>query len=79
MGFMTEPDGDTLRVVDIGFLSAAEQAGFVAGFKQRITGYYRQMDQPHSGWFLIPPLLLLGGILWLQYHRCHRGQSNMGV
>ncbi|WP_316368156.1 TRAP transporter fused permease subunit [Candidatus Thiodiazotropha sp. CDECU1] len=69
LGFITEPDGDTLRVIDIGFLSAAEQAGLMAGFDHRITGYYSQGDQPHRGWFLIPPLLLLGGILWLQYHR----------
>ncbi|MES9969761.1 MAG: TRAP transporter permease [Candidatus Thiodiazotropha sp.] len=79
LGFITEPDGDTLRVIDIGFFSAAEQAGLVAGFKHRITGYYSQSDQPHRGWFLIPPLLLLGGILWLQYRRNKlQGQTTPG-
>ncbi|MES9987961.1 MAG: TRAP transporter fused permease subunit [Candidatus Thiodiazotropha endolucinida] len=80
MGFITEPDGDTLRVIDIGFLSAAEQAGLIAGFNHRITGYYSQSKQPHSGWFLIPPLMLMGGILWLQYRRSNlREQTNLGV
>ncbi|MES9993027.1 MAG: TRAP transporter permease [Candidatus Thiodiazotropha sp.] len=72
LGFITEPDGDTLRVVDIGFLSAAEQAGLSAGFTHRITGFYSLSRQPHRGWFLIPPLLLLGAILWFQYHRGKR-------
>ncbi len=79
LGFITEPDGDTLRVVDIGFLSAAEQAGLIAGFSQRITGYYRQIQQPHTGWFLIPPLIVLGGIVWLQYRRGRHGQTTTGV
>jgi TRAP transporter 4TM/12TM fusion protein len=69
LGFITEPDGDTLRVIDIGFLSAAEQAGLIAGFNHRIIGFYSKRKQPHSGWFLLPPLLLMGGILWLQYRR----------
>ncbi|MEW8506339.1 MAG: TRAP transporter permease [Candidatus Thiodiazotropha sp.] len=72
LGFITEPDGDTLRVIDIGFLSAAEQAGLTAGFSHRITGFYSQSRQPHRGWFLIPPLLLLGAILWLQHRRSKR-------
>ncbi|PUB78521.1 MAG: C4-dicarboxylate ABC transporter [gamma proteobacterium symbiont of Ctena orbiculata] len=75
LGFITEPDGDTLRVIDVGFLSAAEQAGLSAGFNHRITGYYSQGRQPHSSWFLIPPLLLLGAILWLQYRRGQRQQQ----
>jgi hypothetical protein len=69
LGFITEPDGDTLRVIDIGFLSPAEQAGLVVGYDHRITGYYSHRSQPHSGWFLLPPLLLMGGIVWLQYRR----------
>jgi TRAP transporter 4TM/12TM fusion protein len=80
MGFITEPDGDTLRVTDIGFLSPAEQAGLMAGFEHRITGYFSQRKQPHSGWFLIPPLLLTGGILWRQYRRgTLREQTTPGV
>ncbi|MBT2968843.1 MAG: TRAP transporter permease [Candidatus Thiodiazotropha sp. (ex Ctena orbiculata)] len=80
LGFITEPDGDTLRVIDVGFLSAAEQAGLTAGFNHRITGYYRQRRQPHSSWFLIPPLLLLGAVLWLQYRRGQRQQqTTLGV
>jgi hypothetical protein len=69
LGFITEPDGDTLRVIDIGFLSPAEQAGLTVGYDHRIIGYYSNRKQPHSGWFLLPPLLLMGGILWLQYRR----------
>jgi TRAP transporter 4TM/12TM fusion protein len=69
LGFITEPDGDTLRVIDIGFLSAAEQAGLMAGFNHRISGYYSHSEQPDRGWFLIPPLLLLGVILWFQHRR----------
>jgi hypothetical protein len=72
LGFITEPDGDTLRVIDIGFLSAAEQAGLMTGYQQWITGYYSKREQPHRGWFLLPPLLLMGGILWLQYRRNNR-------
>ncbi|MEL0585148.1 MAG: TRAP transporter fused permease subunit [Candidatus Thiodiazotropha sp. (ex. Lucinoma kazani)] len=69
LGFITEPDGDTLRIIDIGFLSPAEEAGLVAGFSHRITGFYIQQKQPDSRWFLCPPLILLGLIGWLQYRR----------
>ncbi|MCU7815914.1 MAG: TRAP transporter permease [Candidatus Thiodiazotropha sp. (ex Rostrolucina anterorostrata)] len=69
LGFITEPDGDTLRIIDIGFLSPAEEAGLFAGFSHRITGFYIQQKQPDSRWFLCPPLILLGLIGWLQYRR----------
>ncbi|MCU7906046.1 MAG: TRAP transporter permease [Candidatus Thiodiazotropha sp. (ex Epidulcina cf. delphinae)] len=69
LGFITEPDGDTLRILDIGFLSAAEEAGLESGYTRRITGFYTQQRQPDSRWFLFPSLLLLGWLWWLQYRR----------
>ncbi len=69
LGFITEVDGDTLRIVDILFMSPAESAGLEAGFAQRIEGFYTDLRQPDSSWFLLPPLLLLGGVVWRQYRR----------
>ena len=69
LGFITEVDGDTLRIVDILFMSPAEAVGLEAGFAQRIEGFYTDLRQPDSSWFLLPPMLLLGGVVWRQYRR----------
>jgi TRAP transporter 4TM/12TM fusion protein len=69
LGFITEADGDSLQVNDITFMSPAEAAGLEPGYTLRIHGYYSELPQPSASWFLLPPLLLLGGIGWLQYRR----------
>jgi len=69
LGFITDAEDDTLRVGDILFMSPAESAGLEAAATQRIEGYYRHLRQPASDWFLLPPLTLLGGILWWQWRR----------
>ncbi|MCU7808289.1 MAG: TRAP transporter permease [Candidatus Thiodiazotropha sp. (ex Semelilucina semeliformis)] len=69
LGFITEADGDSLRVNDIAFMSPAESAGLEPGYTLRISGYYTALRQPDSGWFLLPPLLILGGIVLLQLRR----------
>jgi TRAP transporter 4TM/12TM fusion protein len=69
LGFITEPNGDSLRVSDIAFMSPAEAAGLDPGYTLNIHGYYSELSQPPKGLFLLPPLLLLGGLGWLQYRR----------
>jgi TRAP transporter 4TM/12TM fusion protein len=69
LGFITEAGGDSLRVNDIAFMSPAEAAGLEPGYTERIAGYYRDLNQPDSDWFLLPPLLLLGGVIRLQHGR----------
>jgi TRAP transporter 4TM/12TM fusion protein len=78
LGFVTEEDGDSLQVSDIAFMSPAEVAGLEPGFTQRITGYYTPLVQPASGWFLLPPLLLLVCILLLQWRRVIRKEDSGG-
>ncbi len=69
LGFITEADGDSLQVNDITFMSPAEAVGLEPGYTLRIHGYYSELPQPSTSWFLLPPLLLLGGIGGLQYRR----------
>ena len=69
LGFITEANGDRLRVTDIAFMSAAELAGLEAGYTLGINGYYTDLPQPHRELFLLPPLFLLAGLIWLQYRR----------
>ncbi|MEN8179226.1 MAG: TRAP transporter permease [Pseudomonadota bacterium] len=75
LGFITEADGDRLRVLDIEFMSPAESAGLEAGFTRHIVGYYQTLEQPDKRWLLIPPLGLLMIIVWGQKRR---GNPNIG-
>jgi hypothetical protein len=75
LGFITEPEGQSLRVSDIAFMSPAEMAGLEPGFTQSISGYYLPLKQPANGWFLLPPLLLLIAMLLLQWRRSERKQD----
>lgn len=74
LGFITEPNGDSLRVMDIAFLSAAETAGLEAGYTLGINGYYTELPQPPRELFLVPPLLLLAALAWLQYRRVQKNR-----
>lgn len=58
LGFTTEPDGDALKIIDIGFMSPAEEAGLEPGFSMEITGYDSRLDQPAKDWFALPPVLI---------------------
>jgi len=58
LGLITEQSGDALDIVDIGFMSPAENAGLEPGFARRITGYRLRQDQPAKTWFALPPILL---------------------
>ncbi len=69
LGFIAEADGASLRVDDIRFMSPAEAVGLEAGYTRRILGYWRELPQPAREWFLVPPLLLLGAIVWRQHRR----------
>jgi TRAP transporter 4TM/12TM fusion protein len=69
LGFVTEIDGERVKVVDIGFMSAAEAAGLEAGFTHQISGFYQPQQQPSRGWFLIAPLILLVLVWYGQLRR----------
>ena len=58
LGFITEASADALTILDIGFMSPAENAGLEPGFATRITGYEQKRNQPAKGWFALPPILL---------------------
>ncbi len=58
LGFITETKTDALEILDIGFMSPAENAGMESGSTARITGYEQKLDQPAKGWFALPPILL---------------------
>jgi TRAP transporter 4TM/12TM fusion protein len=65
LGFVTREQGEVLEIVDIGFMSPAENAGLEPGFARSITGFSQRQEQPSKSWFLLPPVLfglLLG--LW---------------
>jgi TRAP transporter 4TM/12TM fusion protein len=72
LGFITEPDGKGLRILDIGFLSPAEHAGLEAGLATRILGFEQRQQQPAKEWFLLPPLLLCLLIGHVQNNRKRR-------
>ncbi len=69
LGFITETEGDSLRVLDVGFMSPAEAAGLEPGYTRRISAYYLNKTQPDDRWFLALPALLLGLILFGQRRR----------
>jgi TRAP transporter 4TM/12TM fusion protein len=58
LGFITEPEGSSLKVTQIGFMSAAESAGVTAERERWIVGFELPATQPAKEWFLIPPILL---------------------
>ncbi len=69
LGFTTEPAGDALKIVAIGFLSPAENAGLQPGYPGRILGYEERIEQPAKEWFLLPPLFLCLLIGYIQQGR----------
>ena len=69
LGFVTEPEGDYLKVIDIGFMSVAETVGLEPGYTQKILGYEERQPQPSKFWFIIPPLLLVGLVILNQRRR----------
>jgi hypothetical protein len=72
LGFITEPAGEELKILDIGFLSPAENAGLEPGFAKRILGFEQRQQQPAKEWFLLPPLLLCLLIGYIQSKRTRR-------
>lgn len=58
LGFVTETKGDQLKIVDIGFMSPAENAGLEPGFATAIIGYKSKLEQPVKYWFILPPIVL---------------------
>lgn len=69
LGLITTPEGASLRIENIGFLSPAEEMGLVPGFALRVLGFEEELPQPNKDWFLIPALLLAGLIGWGQLKR----------
>jgi TRAP-type uncharacterized transport system fused permease subunit len=78
MGFVTEAEGDSLRVIDIGFMSPAENLGLEPGYTRRIVGYHESLQQPSHWWFVLPPLLLLGALLLGQRRRMNNNREGEG-
>ncbi len=58
LGFVTQANGDALTIVDIGFMSPAENAGLEPGFATSITGYQLTQEQPAKAWFALPSIFL---------------------
>ncbi|MEJ2424448.1 MAG: TRAP transporter permease [Candidatus Thiodiazotropha sp.] len=69
LGFITEAEDDSLRVLDVGFMSPAEAAGLEPGYTRRISAFYLRKTQPDERWFLAFPVLLLGLLLIGQRRR----------
>lgn len=67
---------DEVEVDLVTFGSPAEALGIDFGWK--ITGAEIELDRPAKEWMMIPPLLLLGLIAWLQRRRI-RLQSKTGA
>jgi hypothetical protein len=71
LGFITETSGNQVKIVDIGFMSPAENAGLESGYAKSIVGYESKLEQPVKYWFVLPPIvlaLLLG--LWQRPRKC---------
>jgi hypothetical protein len=65
LGFITETEGDQLKIVDIGFMSPAENAGLEPGSATAIIGYESKLGQPVKYWFTLPPIVLAAMLgLW---------------
>lgn len=65
LGFITETNGDHVKIVDIDFMSPAENAGLESGFATAITGYESKLEQPVKYWFILPPIVLAAMLgLW---------------
>jgi hypothetical protein len=65
LGFITKTEGDQIRIVEIGFMSPAENAGLESGFATAISGYEVKLDQPVKYWFILPPIVLAAMLgLW---------------
>jgi TRAP transporter 4TM/12TM fusion protein len=69
LGFITEPEGSSLKVTQVGFMSAAENAGVDAAEQHWIVGFELPATQPAKEWFLLPPLLLAMLLGLLQQRR----------
>jgi TRAP transporter 4TM/12TM fusion protein len=59
LGFITETNGNQLKIVDIGFMSPAENAGVKSDFPTTIIGYESKLDQPVKYWFVLPPIIIV--------------------
>jgi hypothetical protein len=59
MGLITETRADQVRILDIGFMSPAENAGLEAGYATAIVGYELKVKQPIKYWFVLPPIMLV--------------------
>jgi hypothetical protein len=58
LGFITELEGDSLKVTKIGFMSTAESTGITTEGEHWIDGFELPAPQPAKEWFLLPPILL---------------------
>jgi TRAP transporter 4TM/12TM fusion protein len=59
--------GDELQVMQVKFGSRAEKLGFEQGFK--ISTIELDAERPAKEWMVVPALLLLGIVAWLQRRR----------
>jgi TRAP transporter 4TM/12TM fusion protein len=79
LGFITEQEGSSLKVTQVGFMSAAENAGVTADEEHWIVGFELSSPQPAKEWFLLPPILLtilLGLIQQQRKNRTPGGSAN---
>jgi TRAP transporter 4TM/12TM fusion protein len=72
LGFTTETSGDRVEIVDIDFMSPAENAGLESGYASAIIGYESKLNQPVKYWFILPPIMLAAMLgLWQRRRNQH--------
>ena len=72
-GLLLISQDNKLEVDLVTFDSPAEQLGIDFGWE--ISAVEKDLDQPAKEWMMIPPLLLLGLIAWLQKRRIRLAKS----
>ena len=65
--------GEQMQVMAVKFGSRAEKLGIEQGFE--VTSIETEAERPDKEWIFIPALLLLAGVVMLQWPRLKREQK----